>query len=165
MVAGEAGSLPAVDAIRPPRRRAFASTDAATRKRMRGVPSDNTRLEKLVRSVLHAEGFRFSLRRKELPGKPDVVLPRHHTVIFTHGCFWHGHSGCTKGRARPARNRTFWEQKIRYNRAKDRRVGAELRRRGWKVLVVWECQTKDPKRLARLFSGWLRTAASDLSIC
>ena len=129
---------------------------------MRGVPSANTRLEKLVRRVLHAAGFRFSLRRQNLPGKPDIVLPRHDAVIFAHGCFWHGHPGCPKGRARPVRNRKFWEQKIRYNRAKDRRVAVELRQRGWKVLVVWECQTKDRERLARLLGRRLGNPATKI---
>lgn len=155
----------AVNTITAPRRRVFDSTDAATRKRMRSVPSTNTRLEKLVRRVLHGAGFRFSLRRQDLPGKPDIVLPKHDAVIFAHGCFWHGHSGCPKGRAQPVHNRKFWMQKIRYNRAKDRRVAAELRRQGWRILVVWECQTKDPKRLAQLLSHRLRKLSSNLSVC
>lgn len=154
-----------VNAISAPRRRVFGSTDSATRKRMRGVPSANTRLEKLVRRVLHAAGFRFSLRRQDLPGKPDVVLPRHGAVIFVHGCFWHGHADCEKGRVRPARNPRFWEQKVRYNQAKDRRVAAQLRRQGWKVLVVWECQTKDPKRLAGFLCRRLQGLVPELSVC
>lgn len=126
---------------------------------MRGVPSADTSVEKLARSVLHSKGFRFSIGRRELPGKPDIVLRRHRTVIFVHGCFWHGHRACSKGVTLPARNRTFWANKLRYNKAKDKRVATELRQQGWKVITVWECQTTDPKRLVRILTRKLRENA------
>lgn len=132
---------------------------------MRGVPSANTRIEKLVRSVLHSQGFRFSLARRGLPGKPDIVLRRYHAVVFVHGCFWHGHRACSKGVSLPARNRSFWAEKLLYNKAKDQRVATELRQQGWKVIIVWECQTTDPKRLGRLLARKLRGNGVNSSPC
>lgn len=110
---------------------------------MSQVRSRDTKPEKLVRRLLHGMGFRFSLRRKDLPGKPDIVLPKHKLVIFVHGCFWHHHARCRKS-ALPASNRFFWQTKILANVERDRRVRHQLRRAGWKSLVFWECQTQRP---------------------
>lgn len=85
-------------------------------------------------------GYRFRLHSEHLPGRPDIVLPRHSTVIFVHGCFWHGHS-CRKGR-RPKSNRNFWDAKLDRNQERDRETYAELVASGWHVGVVWECETK-----------------------
>ncbi|WP_311202876.1 very short patch repair endonuclease [Rhizobium sp. SRDI969] len=109
---------------------------------MRAVRSGDTNPELIVRKLLHALGFRFRLRRADLPGKPDIVLPRYQTVIFVHGCFWHRH---TCKRASTPKTRTeFWEAKLAGNVARDRRVIDELRALGWRVVVIWECETRSP---------------------
>jgi DNA mismatch endonuclease (patch repair protein) len=124
-------------------------TDPETRRRMQKVGVHNTPIERTVRSILHRLGYRFTLRRKDLIGKPDIVLPKYKSVVFVHGCFWHGHATCYKGTRRPKRNAAFWENKIAYNTAKDQRVQKELHRLGWNVVVVWECETKDELQLRR----------------
>jgi len=106
------------------------------------IAGRDTKPEKRVRSLLHALGYRFRLHRRDLPGRPDVVLPRFKTVVFVHGCFWHGHPGCRRATI-PATNREFWATKIAGNRARDERVIAELQRLGWTVLVIWQCELKD----------------------
>ena len=118
-------------------------TDPQTRQRMRNVQTKDTPPERVVRSILHRAGYRFTLRRNDLPGKPDIVLPKYHTAIFAHGCFWHGHKSCDKGTRRPKRNADFWESKIKYNMAKDLRVTKQLEHLGWQVIVVWECEIKN----------------------
>ena len=116
---------------------------------MSRIRSSDTWPELQVRKALHAEGFRFRLARADLPGKPDIVLPRYRTAIFVHGCFWHGHN-CKDGR-RPRSNRQYWNRKLDGNKARDRRRAAEYRRIGWRRLIVWECQLTHPDRtLARL---------------
>lgn len=120
---------------------------------MAAVGSRNTKPELVVRHVLHSMGLRFRLHQTALPGSPDIVLKRHRTVILVHGCFWHGHS-CARGRP-PATRLDFWLPKLEGNRARDRRQARHLRGLGWRVLTVWECQTKDlatlNRRLARYF--------------
>lgn len=105
--------------------------------------------------MIHRMGYRFRLHVKDLPGKPDIVLPRHRKVIFVHGCFWHGHR-CKKGR-RPASNRSFWNAKLDANLARDKRYIRALRRAGWSVLVVWQCQIERREfileRLRRFLEG------------
>lgn len=105
---------------------------------MSRIHGRNTKPEVMVRSLLHRAGYRFSLQRTDLPGKPDVVLPKHQTVIFVHGCFWHRHKGC-KQAATPKTRKAFWETKLAANVARDLRNQRELRRLGWRVIVVWEC--------------------------
>ena len=106
---------------------------------MRRVRGANTKPEVAVRRLLHAMGYRFRLHRADLPGKPDIVLPRRNAVIFVHGCFWHGHAGC-EAAARPAANREYWDRKLDGNLARDKRNKAALRRLGWRVMVLWECR-------------------------
>jgi DNA mismatch endonuclease (patch repair protein) len=130
-------------------------TDEKTRQRMQKVARQNTPIERIVRSVLHRLGYRFSLRRKDLAGKPDLVLPKYRTVVFVHGCFWHGHESCTKGTLRPKRNSELWERKIRWNVEKDARVTRELEEQSWHVIVVWECETKDRVGLGNRLSAEL----------
>lgn len=103
--------------------------------------SKDTKPEILVRKLLHGLGYRFRLCRKDLPGKPDIVLPKYRTVIFVHGCFWHQHAGC-KAASRPSTNVEFWEKKFARNRERDARVEAELAALGWRVIVIWECEVK-----------------------
>jgi DNA mismatch endonuclease (patch repair protein) len=107
---------------------------------MRAVATRDTDIERFVRRALHANRFRFSLQRKDLPGKPDIVLAKYHTIVFVHGCFWHGHD-CRRGVA-PKTNRRFWTEKIERNRARDKRAIAALRRAGWSVFVVWGCRVE-----------------------
>lgn len=95
--------------------------------------------ELTVRRMLHSLGHRFRLHRNDLPGKPDIVLPKYKAVILVHGCFWHHHRGCRKSKL-PETNADFWRKKILDNVDRDRRTIRELRKKGWRVLVVWECQ-------------------------
>lgn len=123
--------------------------DRATRSRMMaGIKGRDTKPERIVRSWLHRAGFRFRLHRRDLPGSPDIVLPRWNAVIFVHGCFWHRHPGCSKAAA-PKSNRHFWNAKFAANLARDRRKMSALRRAGWRVMIVWECRT-DPRTLDSL---------------
>lgn len=116
-------------------------------KMMASVKSRNTKPEMLVRSLLHRLGYRFRLHRKDLPGKPDIVLPKYKKIIFVHGCFWHQHPGCPKSN-RPTTRRAFWEKKLNENVERDKTIVRDLRDAGWSVHVVWECQTKkDEQRL------------------
>ena len=112
------------------------------------VRSTDTTPERVVRTLVHRLGYRFRLHRRDLPGCPDLVLPAHRTVIFVHGCFWHQHR-CRRGRRAPQTNRAYWEAKLARNKRRDRRVRDQLRRLGWRVLIVWECETR-PDRLAAL---------------
>jgi len=122
---------------------------------MRSVTGVNTRPELQVRSQLHRLGFRFRLHDHTLPGRPDLVMKSHQAVVFVHGCFWHGHSGC-RFAGLPKSNTTFWREKQTANRARDARVERKLRQLGWRVHVVWSCELKDPtgrvRRLHRLAS-------------
>lgn len=123
---------------------------------MSKIKSENTKPEKIVRSLLFSAGYRFRLHSKELPGKPDIVLPKYKTVVFVNGCFWHGHENCKEGGI-PKTNSQFWRDKILKNKERDERVSNELKQEGWKVLVVWECQLKDKERLLSFFRKELKT--------
>jgi DNA mismatch endonuclease (patch repair protein) len=114
---------------------------------MSRVRSKHTRPEIEVRRLLHRLGFRFRLHRRDLPGSPDIVLPRFRTVVFVHGCFWHRHANCRKTTV-PASNADFWAGKFLANKRRDRWVKNQLRRKGWRVIVVWECESQDPIRLS-----------------
>lgn len=141
--------------------------DAATRSRMMsGIRSHNTKPEKLVRSFLHRQGFRFRLHVRELPGKPDIVLPRYRAVIFVHGCFWHGHN-CPVFRM-PKTREEFWSNKIARNQANDSKARESLLLAGWRVGTVWECALrqagKDTEALLHPLSGWLRGKEKTIEI-
>jgi DNA mismatch endonuclease (patch repair protein) len=119
---------------------------------MAQVRSKNTKPEKRVRSLLHRLGYRFRLHRRHLPGTPDIVLPKHRAAIFVHGCFWHVHPGCARATT-PATRIDFWTDKLARNVARDTRNQRELAAAGWRVLVVWECETRDEPALeARLLT-------------
>ncbi len=122
---------------------------------MSRVKNKNTRPELLVRSILHRMGYRFRLHRRDLPGAPDIVLPRHRKVIFVHGCFWHGHD-CPRGK-RPSTRTEFWDAKLDVNIARDRANREALEKRGWKVMVVWECELKDPKAVREKLRRFLKS--------
>ena len=116
--------------------------DPQVRSRMMGsIKSKNTKPEIQLRQYLHAQGFRYRLHRRGLPGSPDLVLKRYSLVIFVHGCFWHRHEKCFYA-ASPKTRPEFWQQKFEANMARDARVQDELRQLGWRVLVVWECGLK-----------------------
>lgn len=110
------------------------------------IKGRNTSPEIAVRSILHRSGFRFRLHRKDLPGKPDIVLPKLQTVVFVHGCFWHRHRGC-KLCYMPKSNIDFWRAKFDRNVERDRANVEALRKAGWQVVVVWECELDAPERL------------------
>lgn len=111
---------------------------------MSQIRGENTRPEMLVRSFLHKNGYRYRLHVKNLPGKPDIVLPRHQTVIFVHGCFWHAHAKCHYFKM-PQTRRLWWESKLNKNKDNDRKVIRLLKGDGWKVIILWECTLKPAK--------------------
>lgn len=124
--------------------------DKATRSyNMSRIRSKDTKPEMLVRKYLFAHGFRYRLHDKKLPGKPDIVLPKYKTVIFVHGCFWHGHEGC-KYYSIPKTRSEWWKEKINKNIANDEKVIRALRDRGWRVIVIWDCELKSQKDAERL---------------
>lgn len=116
---------------------------------MARVRSSDTRPERRVRAAFWAEGLRYRLNDKRLPGKPDLAFPSRRIVVFVHGCFWHRHPGCPNTRT-PKSRIEFWEAKFAENTARDARVEAESRELGLRVIVIWECETRDPVRLAEI---------------
>lgn len=121
---------------------------------MARVKNKDTAPEITVRSIVHRLGFRFKKNRTDLPGRPDIVLPRHRKVIFVHGCFWHGHKNCKRA-ARPSSNETFWHKKLDVNIARDKKNAQTLRREGWKVMTVWQCRIRDENRLVNRIESFL----------
>lgn len=142
--------------------------DSTTRSKiMAGIRSKNTRPELLVRKALFAAGFRFRLQRKELPGSPDIVMPGRRVAIFVHGCFWHMHEGCRFSKL-PETRAGFWKLKLEGNVIRDQKCLAALEALGWRVLVVWECATRDKdvlNVLPRTLAGWIdgETVRGELS--
>jgi DNA mismatch endonuclease (patch repair protein) len=127
---------------------------------MAGIRGKDTKPEMLVRHMLHESGFRYRLHRKDLPGKPDIVLPKYSAVILVHGCFWHGHD-CRFFKL-PDTRTDWWADKLDQNRIRDLRNMQGLRDAGWRVLIVWECAMRDPgaippDRLVSMISTWLRS--------
>lgn len=117
---------------------------------MAGIGGKNTQPELRVRSYLHGTGLRFSLHRHDLPGRPDIVLAAFGAVVLVHGCFWHRHPGC-RFATNPATRKTFWEQKFRANVTRDQQVSERLKQAGWRVITIWECETRDEMALDQLF--------------
>jgi len=115
---------------------------------MRAVKSKDTKPELSLRKALFALGYCYRLNVKTLPGKPDLVFPKYRTVIFVHGCFWHGHS-CKRGRRVPKTNRAYWTEKIARNKARDRKNTVALKSLGWRVITVWECKIKYAPAIAK----------------
>lgn len=133
--------------------------DSATRSRMMSnIKGRNTKPELLIRSLLHAQGFRFRIHRKDLPGKPDIVLPKYKAIIFIHGCFWHGHQNCRLFKL-PASRTEFWEAKIYKNQENDWKAKDLLLNSGWRICIIWECvvrrSKKDPVALMDILIEWL----------
>lgn len=129
--------------------------DERTSLRMKRVRQRDTAPEMAVRKLLFAGGYRYRIHRRDLPGSPDVVFPRWRKVIFVHGCFWHGHPGCA--RASLPRNRAeYWRSRIATNRERDRRSEAALRKMGWFVCIVWECEVARVEALRERLAHFLR---------
>ncbi len=122
---------------------------------MSRIRSVNTKPEKIVRSILHRLGYRFRLHRKDLPGKPDIVLAKYNSVIFVHGCFWHRHKDC-KNASIPKTKKNFWESKFKANIERDIKVKNELKSNGWSVCVVWECELTDIESVEKYLGKFLK---------
>ena len=114
---------------------------------MSQIKGKNTKPEILVRKFLHSKGFRFRLHVKKLPGKPDIVLAKYKTAIFVHGCFWHGHQGC-KYFVIPKTRTDWWTNKIQRNVSNDLSATKDLKKHGWKVIDIWECDVKNNKKIS-----------------
>jgi DNA mismatch endonuclease (patch repair protein) len=123
---------------------------------MSRVKGKNTTPELRVRRALHAMGYRFRLHRNDLPGKPDIVLPKHRLCLFVHGCFWHQHEGCKRATF-PETNREFWTKKLSQNRKRDEQAASALIQAGWRVCTIWECQTKDENSLSSVIERCFTT--------
>ena len=122
---------------------------------MRGIRSKNTKPEILMRKLLFEQGFRYRLHRKDLPGKPDIVLPKWDAAIFVHGCFWHRHHGCPLATT-PSTHIDFWKKKFDNNVERDARNQTKLLISGWRVATVWECGLRNsPEEIALLVANWL----------
>ena len=121
---------------------------------MSRIKGKDTKPEMLVRRFLDANGYWYKLHDKNLPGKPDIVLPKYHTEIFVHGCFWHGHANC-KYFVVPKTRTQWWADKINHNKANDAKAIKALKKDGWKVIEVWECKLK-PAKLEHTIAGILK---------
>lgn len=135
--------------------------DIATRSRMMaGIGPKHTRPELAVRRYLHAAGLRFRLHAPDLPGRPDLVFARARVAVFVNGCFWHRHPGC-RFATTPSTRVEFWRDKFERNVERDRRNAAQLKRRGWTVVTIWECEARNEVALDHLF--WVVRAAEAMS--
>ena len=121
---------------------------------MARIRGRDTKPEMIVRRIAHALGFRFRLHRRDLPGSPDLVFPKYRAVIMVHGCFWHRHPGCRYASSPKTRVR-FWEAKFEGNVVRDRRNEEALGELGWRVMVIWECETGDREAVAERIVGFL----------
>ena len=138
----------------------LSTEDHAKRARiMRAIKSRDTRPERIARTLAHDLGYRFSLNRDDIPGKPDLVFPKLRSVLFVHGCFWHGHS-CRRGARVPKTNVEYWILKVSRNRTRDKTIRATLRKLGWRLLTVWECQLKNQAVARRRIATFLSKDAS-----
>jgi len=115
---------------------------------MASISGKNTKPEIMVRKFLFRNGFRFRINVNTMPGKPDIVLRKYKTIIFIHGCFWHGHKNCSKAKL-PTTNTEFWTTKILGNIKRDIKLNSELKQQGWQIITVWECKTKNSKIFAK----------------
>lgn len=134
---------------------------------MSGIRGSNTKPELAIRKSLHARGFRYRLHARDVPGKPDLVLPRYHAAIFINGCFWHGHD-CPLFRL-PGTRREFWEAKIVRNVARDRIVRGQLNESGWRHLTVWECAIRGRQKIgmdqtSERIARWLKTSETSAEV-
>lgn len=136
----------------------FFGMDTLTRAershRMSLIRSKNTKPEVALRSMLHAQGYRFRIHRRDLAGSPDVVFPSRRKVIFVHGCFWHGHEGCKVANV-PKTRTEYWQLKFAKNKARDRKNEDRLRDLGWNIMVVWECELREKSKLLKRVAAFL----------
>ncbi|VEN72843.1 putative very short patch repair endonuclease [Candidatus Desulfarcum epimagneticum] len=134
--------------------------DKRKRSRIMGkIKGKHTKPEILVRSMLHKMGYRFRLHRKDLPGNPDITLPKFKKVIFVNGCFWHGHENCKRSK-RPATNSEFWNEKLNKNIRRDKKNIQELNEKGWEPLIIWTCEIKNEKKLKQKLGDFLKDRQS-----
>lgn len=149
--------------------------DQQTRSRMMaGIKAKNTRPELVLRRALHARGFRYRLHSSKVQGRPDLILPKRHAVVFVHGCFWHHHEGCRYATT-PATRAAFWRAKFEANVKRDNAVRGMLLASGWRVATIWECALRKPEQVTvatSLVSAWLLSknatlelGQSDVSAC
>jgi len=129
-------------------------TPEQRRRNMASIRSRHTCPEKLVRSLIHRLGYRFTLHDKHLPGKPDIVLPKHKKIVLVHGCFWHSHT-CKRGNVYPKTNVAYWTAKRQRNTERDKVQQVAYRKTGWKTLVIWECEVKDPSKVTSKLQRFL----------
>lgn len=122
---------------------------------MSQIRGKNTKPEMIVRSITYKLGFRYRLHYQKLPGKPDLVFPSRKEVIFVHGCYWHRHT-CRKGKSIPATNTEMWMEKLKRNKERDKENRKELRKLGWEVLTIWECQIKNTKKLINRIENYIK---------
>jgi len=108
---------------------------------MSKITGRNTKPEIIIRKIAFSLGYRYTLHKKDLPGKPDIVFPKYKKVIFVNGCFWHGHNICSRSKL-PTTNKKFWKEKIEGNKRKDKSVHIKLKKAGWNYLVIWQCEIK-----------------------
>jgi len=131
-------------------------TAAQLSEHMRTIRKKDTRPEIAVRRIVHALGYRFRLHRRDLPGTPDIVLPRHRKVILVHGCFWHQHANCRLSKL-PRSRTSYWLPKLARNVQRDETALTALRQMGWKACVIWECEVADQGRLLKRLNRFLRS--------
>ena len=132
----------------------------ARSRNMSAIRGSNTKPEIRVRSILHSMGFRFRLHQSDLPGKPDIVLKKHNTVIFVHGCFWHRHRNCRKSTV-PKTNTETWIAKFRENQKRDALNEKKITELGWRLIKIWECETEDTNALRKRINECFRSSEAD----
>ena len=133
---------------------------------MAGIKGKDTKPELVLRRALHARGFRYRLHSKTVPGRPDLVFPKHHAIVFVHGCFWHRHEGC-RYTTTPSTRPEFWQAKFDSNVIRDAAIRDELLERGWRVATVWECSLRKTDQLAttvELLAAWLLSDSSQFEV-
>ena len=121
---------------------------------MSRIKSHSSKTEVLVRKIIYQMGYRYRIQRKDLPGRPDISIKKYKIAIFINGCFWHGHEGCKRS-SRPKSNYVFWSKKIESNIKRDNEIFCLLKSMGWKVLIVWQCQTKNREQLNRMLKTFM----------
>ena len=126
---------------------------------MSRIRSAHTQPEIVVRKFLHAQGFRYTLHNKKLPGRPDIVLPKYKTIVFIHGCFWHGHANC-KYYVVPKTRTEWWLNKINTNKDNDTKAIKALKKEGWKIIIIWECNLK-PAKIEKTLASLLKKVERD----